>query len=64
MGISIDTLDTALVAPGEPSLTVFDGLAPDLKNGMHFNLFNNIWNTNFVAWYDDDASFRFELYFN
>jgi len=61
VGISIDTIDAALVAPGEPSLTVFDGVAPDLKKGMHFNLFNNIWNTNFVAWYEDDASFRFEL---
>ncbi|MEI6132293.1 MAG: DUF5054 domain-containing protein [Bacillota bacterium] len=61
VGISIDTIDAALVAPGEPSLTVFDGVAPDLNKGMHFNLFNNIWNTNFVAWYEDDASFRFEL---
>ena len=59
--ISIDTLDTALVAPGKPSLTVFDEVAPDMNCGWHFNLFNNIWNTNFVAWYDDDAAFRFEL---
>ena len=64
VSIAINTLDTALVAPGEPALTVFDGVAPDLKKGMHFNLFNNIWNTNFVAWYDDDAAFRFEIIFN
>ena len=37
------------------------------KMGMvfqHFNLFNNIWNTNFPMWYEDDARFRFVLSVN
>ena len=25
----------------------------------YFNLYNNIWNTNFPMWYSDDAMFRF-----
>ena len=26
---------------------------------MYFNLYNNIWNTNFLMWYTEDAMFRF-----
>ncbi|MFN8373758.1 MAG: DUF5054 domain-containing protein [Anaerolineae bacterium] len=31
------------------------------RNGMHFNLYNNVWNTNFPMWYSEDARFRFIL---
>ena len=24
---------------------------PDMSQGVHFNIFNNIWNTNYVLWY-------------
>lgn len=61
--LSIETLDAALVAPGEPSLLNFNNRQPNLKNGMHFNLLNNIWGTNFQMWYDDDTRFRFNLTF-
>ena len=61
--LSIETLDAPLVAPGEPSLLNFNNRQPALKNGMHFNLLNNIWGTNFAMWYDDDARFRFSLEF-
>ena len=59
---SIDTLDAPLVAPGEPSLLNFNSHLPPLSKGMHFNLYNNIWGTNFPMWYDDDARFRFNLH--
>jgi hypothetical protein len=59
--ITIDTLDAALVAPGEPSLLNFNNRQPVLRNGMHFNLHNNVWATNFRMWYEDDARFRFIL---
>ncbi len=61
--LSIETLDAALVAPGEPSLLNFNNRQPNMKNGMHFNLLNNIWGTNFQMWYDDDTRFRFNLTF-
>ncbi len=61
--LSIETLDAALVAPGEPSLLNFNNRQPNMKNGMHFNLLNNIWGTNFQMWYDDDTRFRFNLAF-
>ena len=62
--LSIETLDAALVAPGEPSLLNFNNRQPDMKNGMHFNLLNNVWGTNFPMWFDDDARFRFKLTFD
>ncbi len=61
--LSIETLDAPLVAPGEPSLLDFNNHRPALKKGMHFNLYNNVWGTNFPMWYDDDARFRFKLRF-
>jgi hypothetical protein len=30
---------------------------------MHFNLYNNVWGTNFAMWYDEDSRFRFSLNF-
>lgn len=59
--ISIQTLDAALVAPGRPSLLDFNNRQPDLRQGLHFNLHNNIWGTNSPMWYEDDARFRFVL---
>jgi hypothetical protein len=59
--LNIESLDGPLVAPGEPSLLNFDDKQPMLARGMHFNLYNNIWGTNFPLWYNEDARFRFEL---
>lgn len=59
----IDTLDAALVAPGERSLLNFNNRQPVLAKGMHFLLYNNIWGTNFPMWYEEDACFRFILHF-
>ena len=61
--LAIETLDAPLVAPGEPSLLNFDGEQPAVENGMHFNLYNNVWGTNFPLWYEEDARFRFALRF-
>ncbi len=48
-----------LVAPGAPSLLNFKHTQPALEQGFHFNLYNNVWGTNFPMWYDEDARFRF-----
>ncbi|OZB92452.1 hypothetical protein CJP46_24590 [Paenibacillus sp. XY044] len=61
--VHIDTLDAALVCPGEPRLLQFDHTFAPLTGGMHVNLHNNVWGTNFQAWYEEDASFRFKLHF-
>lgn len=62
--LAIETLDAALVAPGESSLLDFNNRQPNLSKGMHFNLFNNVWGTNFPMWYEDDGRFRFTLRFD
>ncbi len=60
-GLSIDTLDAPLVAPGQRSLLNFNNRQPAVGGGVHFALFNNIWGTNFPMWCSDDARFRFRL---
>lgn len=59
--LKFDSLDAALVAPGKPSLLNFHNQLPDLAGGIHFNLFNNVWGTNFPMWFEDDARFRFVI---
>ncbi len=62
--IALDSLDAALVSPGERRLLQFTNTSPALERGMHFNLHNNKWGTNFPMWYEDDAKFRFVLRFD
>jgi len=61
--LMLETLDVPLVAPGNPRLLHFDKSLPDLSGGMHFNLYNNVWGSNFPMWYDEDALFRFRIKF-
>lgn len=56
---ALQTLDAPLVAPGAPALLQFSDTQPNLTGGMHINLYNNVWGTNFPMWYDEDARFRF-----
>jgi hypothetical protein len=58
---SVETLDAPLVAPGRSSLLDFSNRQPDLREGLHVNLLNNLWGTDFPQWYEDDALFRFSL---
>lgn len=55
--VQIDTLDAALVAPFGRRLVDFEKFPHG--QDLYFNLYNNIWNTNFPMWYSDDTRFRF-----
>lgn len=55
----IESLDAALVAPYGRRAYDFD-LKP-CNDDMYFNLYNNIWNTNFPQWYGEDTRFRFVI---
>ena len=57
-GGQIATLDTALVSVGNPKVMPYTKEPIRPEEGFWFNLENTIWGTNFVMWYDDDASFR------
>jgi hypothetical protein len=59
--LELDTLDAGLVSLGEMSPIYFSKAQPDLSNGIHFNLFNNGWGTNYVQWFGEDMRFRFVL---
>lgn len=50
-----------LVRLDEPTLLDFPQTQPDLRRGLHFNLVNNVWGTNFAQWHEDDARFVFDL---
>ncbi len=62
--LKITALDSPLVAPGKPSILDFSNELPDLADGMHFNLYNNVWGTNFPMWFEEDCRFRFILRFS
>lgn len=55
----VKSLDCALVAPFGRRLLQYN--FSQYSQDLYFNLYNNIWNTNFPMWYTDDAIFRFEI---
>jgi hypothetical protein len=57
--IELRSLDAPLLAPGVSPLMEFSDTLPDLRQGPHFNLFNNLWGTNFPMWFEGDLKFRF-----
>jgi hypothetical protein len=57
----LETLDAPLIAPGQRKLLNFDDRLPGMAGGVHVNLFNNAWGTNYVMWLSDDMRFRFVL---
>ncbi|QYY35341.1 DUF5054 domain-containing protein [Ruficoccus sp. ZRK36] len=59
--LRIDHPHAPLVAPGLPQLVRFSNHLPGPREGVHFNLLNNTWGTNFPLWYEEDARFAFSV---
>jgi len=59
--LSIETLDAPAVALGRKHPWYFTRNQPDLVQGFHFSLFNNVWGTNYVQWFGEDMRFRFKV---
>jgi hypothetical protein len=57
----VDTLDSPVVTLGVRSPLPFSKSQPDLAGGIHCNLFNNAWGTNYIMWFGEDMRFRFLL---
>jgi hypothetical protein len=57
----VETLDAPVVTIGTKSPLCFSKEQPDLSGGLHCNLFNNAWGTNYIMWYGEDMRFRFVL---
>jgi hypothetical protein len=47
--------------PGQRALVDFNNTQPDMSEGVHVNLYNNLWGTAFSQWYGDDMKFRFAI---
>jgi len=72
--MTISSLDAGIVSPGKKTpFPANPSMAPltSVAGGMNFNLYNNIWNTNYILWYpyadntgDDAQRFRFVVKFN
>lgn len=62
-GFHLNSYDAFLVAPGKKALLNFDNRLPNMEDGVHFCLFNNVWGTNFTMWSEEDMRFRSELTF-
>jgi hypothetical protein len=58
---TLETLDAPLVSPGQRGLLVFNNQLPEMHEGVHVNLYNNLWGTAFPQWYGDDMRFRFVI---
>jgi Domain of unknown function (DUF5054) len=59
--LTVETVDAPLVALGKKSPLYFSKSQPDLAAGIHSNLFNNAWGTNYIMWFGEDMKFRFVL---
>jgi hypothetical protein len=57
----VETIDAPVVALGRKSPLYFSKDQPDLDAGVHVNLFNNAWGTNYIMWFGEDMRFRFRL---
>ena len=54
MGYGVCSPDTPMVSLGEPGEYKFDKRFTPRKPYIYFNLYNNHWRTNFVAWVGDE----------
>ena len=58
---AVECIDAPLIAFGERSTLKFSRSQPDLSLGVHSNLFNNTWGTNYIMWFGEDMRFRYIL---
>jgi hypothetical protein len=58
---SIQSLDAPLLALGKRTPLYFSNDQPKLDAGIHFNLYNNAFGTNYILWFSEPMRFRFEI---
>lgn len=60
-GMSIITYDTPLFSVGKPAIYDYSGKYNQSNSTLYFNLFNNMWGTNFPQWIGGTFSFKYRL---
>jgi hypothetical protein len=58
---TVETLDAPVIALGDKTPIGFSNAQADLSQGIHSNLYNNAWGTNYIMWYGEDMRFRYLL---
>lgn len=53
--------EALLVSVGQSKSINYSLSYPDMKGGIHFNLSNNLWNTNFNFWNEGSLTYRFTI---
>ena len=61
-GVGICPLETPLVSLDQPGAWLFSNEFVPKKATIYFNLFNNVWTTNFRLWNEDDIHASFVLW--
>ncbi len=59
--IRISSQEAFLVNVGEAQGLNYSTGYPDLRNGVHFNLSNNLWGTNFSMWTEGSLTYHFVI---
>ena len=59
--IVVEPLDSPLIAFGSPRLLHPDWSPPRPRGGIHINLLNNLWGTNFPMWIEGDGKSRVRI---
>jgi len=64
--MTFESLDTSVVCVGYPNPFPTPPSSPVQDDGFSFNIFNNIWGTNYIMWYpykeeDKSSKYRFTL---
>lgn len=57
--LRITSPDALLAVVGERGALNYSTERPDLRQGIHFCLYNNLWGTNFSMWWGGDMRYRF-----
>ena len=60
-GVRIISLDAPLVSIGQAKGLNYSTELPDIRGGVHFCLYNNLWGTNFSMWFEGTVHYRFIL---
>ena len=64
--LTVQAWDTNVAIIGGTNIFPVPMEVPDVKNGFSFNIFNNIWGTNYIMWYpylpeDQSSKYRFTI---
>ena len=63
-GLTFSSMDTSVLCIGNPTAFPTPMEQPDVSSGFSFNIFNNVWGTNYIMWYpylpaDASSKYRF-----